>query len=120
MRWILFSGALLGGLSVAFGAFGAHALKNVLDATHLGWWNTGVQYQLWHAVALIALAALPLRGRSLAAALMTAGTIVFAGTLYAMALTDLRWLGAVTPVGGLLMIGGWAVLVWAALRAPQA
>jgi uncharacterized membrane protein YgdD (TMEM256/DUF423 family) len=120
MRWILLSGALLGGLGVALGAFGAHGLRNSLDATRLGWWNTGVQYQLWHAVALLALAALPLPRRGLAAVLMTLGTILFAGTLYVMALTGLRWLGAVTPLGGLLMIGGWATLAWAAFRAPQA
>ena len=120
MRWILLSAALLGGLGVALGAFGAHALKATLDAPRLGWWNTGVHYQLFHAVALLALAALPLPGRGLAAGLMTAGTILFAGTLYVMALTGLRWLGAVTPLGGLLMIGGWAVLAWSAFRMPQA
>lgn len=119
-RWILIAGALLGGVGVALGAFGAHALKSSLDAMRLGWWNTAVQYQLWHAVALVALAALPLPGRGLAAGLMTAGTLVFAGTLYVMALTGLRWLGAVTPIGGLLLIAGWAVLAWAALRMPQA
>jgi len=119
MRWILLSGALLGGLGVALGAFGAHALRSSLDAARLGWWNTAVQYQLWHAVALVALAALPLPGRGLAAALMTIGTILFAGTLYVMALSGLRWLGAVTPIGGLLLIGGWAALAWAALRLPQ-
>ena len=119
-RWILFAGALLGGLGVALGAFGAHALKSSFDATRLGWWNTAVQYQLWHAVALVALAALPLPGRGLAAGLMIAGSLVFAGTLYVMALTGLKWLGAVTPIGGLLLIAGWAALAWAALRMPQA
>ena len=119
-RWILFAGALLGGLGVALGAFGAHALKSSVDAMRLGWWNTAVQYQLWHAVALVALAALPLPGRGLAAGLMIAGTLVFAGTLYVMALTGLRWLGAVTPIGGLLLIAGWGALAWAALRMPQA
>ena len=120
MRWILLASALLGGLGVALGAFGAHALKATLDAVRLGWWNTAVQYQLLHAVALLALAALPLPGRGIAALLMTLGTLLFAGTLYVMALTGLRWLGAVTPVGGLLMIAGWAVLAWSACRSPQA
>ena len=119
-RWILLSGALLGGFGVALGAFGAQALKSSLDSTRLGWWNTAVQYQLWHAVALVALAALPLPGRGLAAGLMIAGSLVFAGTLYVMALTELRWLGAVTPIGGLLLIAGWGALAWAALRMPQA
>lgn len=118
-RHILLAAALLGGLGVGLGAFGAHALKARLDATQLGWWSTAVQYQLVHAVALLALAALPLPGRTLAAAMMTLGTILFAGTLYVMALTGLTWLGAVAPIGGLLMIGGWAALAWAALRAPS-
>lgn len=113
------SGALLGGTGVALGAFGAHALRDTLDAARLGWWNTAVQYQLWHAVALVAMASLPLPGRGLAAALMTIGALIFAGTLYVMALTGLRWLGAVTPIGGLLLIGGWAMLAWAAFSRPQ-
>jgi uncharacterized membrane protein YgdD (TMEM256/DUF423 family) len=119
-RRILLAGALLGGLGVAAGAFGAHALKDALGAARLGWWNTAVQYQMWHAVALLALAALPVPRRGFAAALLVSGTIVFAGTLYIMALTGLRWLGAVTPIGGLLMIAGWAVLAWSAWRIPRA
>jgi uncharacterized membrane protein YgdD (TMEM256/DUF423 family) len=122
-RWILLSGALLAGLGVACGAFGAHALRARLDPVQLGWWNTAVQYQMWHALALVALAGLPLHGRALPASLLASGAIIFAGTLYLMALTDMRWLGAVTPVGGLLMIAGWAILAWRAWRAwrqPQA
>jgi uncharacterized membrane protein YgdD (TMEM256/DUF423 family) len=118
-RRTLLAGALLGGLGVAAGAFGAHVLKDALGAGRLGWWNTAVQYQMCHAVALLALAALPVPRRGLAAALLAWGTIIFAGTLYIMALTGLRWLGAVTPVGGLLMIAGWAVLAWSAWRIPR-
>jgi uncharacterized membrane protein YgdD (TMEM256/DUF423 family) len=118
-RRTLLAGALLGGLGVAAGAFGAHVLKDALGAGRLGWWNTAVQYQMCHAVALLALAALPVPRRGFAAALLVSGTIVFAGTLYIMALTGLRWLGAVTPIGGLLMIAGWAVLAWSAWRIPR-
>ena len=114
---ILAAGALLAALGVALGAFGAHALRDSLDATRLGWWNTAVQWQMWHAVALIAIAAAPLPDRGLPAVLIGTGTLVFAGTLYIMALTGLRWLGAVTPLGGLLMITGWLLLAWYALRA---
>jgi uncharacterized membrane protein YgdD (TMEM256/DUF423 family) len=118
--WILLSGAVLAALGVAFGAFGAHALRDTLDPVRLGWWNTAVQYQMWHAVGLVAIAALPLPRRSAPAMLLAAGTIIFSGTLYVMALTGIRWLGAVTPVGGLLMIAGWTLLAWRALRQRQA
>jgi len=106
------AGALLAGLGVALGAFGAHGLRDTLDARALGWWQTAVDYQMWHAVALIAIVSLrPVRS-GLPAALLGAGTLVFSGSLYAMALTGARWLGAVTPLGGLLMIAGWALLAW--------
>ena len=111
---MLLAGALLGAAGVALGAFGAHGLRNTLDATRLGWWQTAVQYQLWHAVALVAIAALPLPRMGLPALLIGVGTAIFAGTLYAMALGGARWLGAVTPIGGLLMIAGWVTLAWRA------
>ncbi|QPQ56367.1 DUF423 domain-containing protein [Allosphingosinicella flava] len=109
------TGVLLAGTGVMLGAFGAHALKDRLDPAALGWWQTAVQYQMWHAVALVALAGLP--GRlGLPAALLSIGTLVFSGSLYLLALTGLRWLGAVTPVGGLLMIAGWLLLALRAWR----
>ncbi|MFU2488786.1 DUF423 domain-containing protein [Thauera sp. WH-1] len=112
----LLAGALLAALGVALGAFGAHGLRSLLDATALAWWQTAVQYQMWHAIGLIALAALRLRGSLLPAALLAAGTVIFAATLYAMALGGPRWLGAVTPVGGSLMILGWLALAWRVLQ----
>lgn len=115
-RRILAAGAALAGLGVVLGAFGAHGLKSVLDAERLGWWQTGVQYQVWQGLALVALSAAPLDRLRLPAWLLGAGAIVFSFSLYAMALTGWRWLGAVTPFGGLAMILGWAVLVWRALR----
>lgn len=118
-RRILVAGALLAGLGVALGAFGAHGLRAVLDSAALGWWQTAVQYQMWHAVALVALAALPAaHGRP--AFLLGLGTAIFSGSLYLMALMDLRWLGAVTPIGGLLMIAGWLLLAFRALRGAGA
>ena len=110
-RRIALAGALLAATGVACGAFAAHALRP-LGPVRLGWWQTAVQYQMWHAVALIALAALPLPRLGWPAALLALGTTIFAGTLYVMALTDLRWLGAITPIGGLLMIAGWLLIGW--------
>lgn len=118
-RPILIAGALLAGLGVALGAFGAHGLRAMLDAAALGWWQTAVQYQMWHAVALVALAGLPAsHGRP--AFLLTLGTAIFSGSLYLMALTGLRWLGAVTPIGGALMIAGWLLLAYEAIRGARA
>lgn len=115
-RFPLFAGALLAALGVALGAFGAHGLRSLLDASALGWWQTAVQYQMWHAVGLLALGAARLPRSLLPAALLTVGTVVFVGTLYLMALGGPRWLGAVTPIGGSLMILGWVVLAWQVLR----
>jgi uncharacterized membrane protein YgdD (TMEM256/DUF423 family) len=121
-RFSLYVGALLGAIGVGCGAFGAHALKSSLGADQLGWWQTAVQYQLWHALALVALAALPLPRPGRPAAAFALGTVIFSGTLYVMALSGIRWLGAVTPLGGLLLIAGWLLLAWEAwrIRRPSA
>jgi uncharacterized membrane protein YgdD (TMEM256/DUF423 family) len=111
-RSISILGAALAGTGVALGAFGAHSLKTLMSAEALGWWQTAVQYQMWHAIGLLAIGlapAIPTRGP---ARLLAAGTMIFSGSLYAMALSDARWLGAVTPIGGVLMIAGWAFLAW--------
>ena len=119
-RRILLTGSLLAALGVAFGAFGAHGLRDMLDAAALGWWQTAVQWHMWHAVGLVALAAAPWPGLGRAAALIAIGTLVFAGSLYLMALTGARWLGMVTPLGGALMIAGWASVAWSAWRGSRA
>jgi uncharacterized membrane protein YgdD (TMEM256/DUF423 family) len=111
----LVAGALLAAMGIALGAFAAHGLKARLGADALGWWHTGVQYQMWNAIGLVALAAAP--PVRTAALLVLAGTCVFSGSLYLMALTDARWLGAVTPAGGALMIVGWLLAAWRGLRA---
>lgn len=116
-RPILIAGASLALLAVALGAFGAHALEGMLGAKARGWWQTAAHYQMWHAVALVALSALPLRGVRPAALLLGLGTIIFSGSLYAMALGGWRWLGMVTPLGGMLMLAGWLVLAVVGWRA---
>lgn len=114
-RRTLVAGAVLAALGVALGAFGAHGLREVLDERALGWWQTAVDYHMWHAIGLLALGAVP-RRLGLAALLIGAGTLIFSGSLYAMALTGARGLGMVTPVGGLLMIAGWGVAAWRLAR----
>lgn len=101
--------ALSGALAVAAGAFGAHGAS----APAAEWLKTGAQYQLLHAVAALAVLRLDARGPAL---LFVVGGAIFAGTLYLMALGLPRWLGAITPVGGALLIAGWLWLAWTALR----
>jgi uncharacterized membrane protein YgdD (TMEM256/DUF423 family) len=115
-RAILLAAAILGASAVMLGAFGAHALRSTLGAQQLGWWQSATQYQLAHAIALLVIATLPLRRAPLAAACMALGTLIFSGTLYLMALGLPHWLGAITPIGGILLIAGWLVLGWSALE----
>ncbi len=100
----------------ALGAFGAHALKSHLGADALGWWHTGVEYQMWHGLAVLLLGLSGMPWTRTSAWLFAGGVFVFSGTLYAMALGGPTWLGAVTPIGGLAMIAGWTLLAWRALR----
>lgn len=114
-------GALLGALGVALGAFGAHGLKPILTPDMLANFETGVRYHMLHALAMFAAAAVHARASqsrlpALAGWLFVAGIVVFSGSLYVMALTGLRWLGAITPIGGVALIGGWLCLAAAAAR----
>jgi len=118
-RLALVAGALLAATGMALGAFGAHGLRSLLSPEALGWWQTAVQYQMWHAIGLVAVGAAPVAGKRGPAILLAIGTIVFSGSLYAMALSGARWLGAVTPLGGVLMIAGWAWLAWRLAKAPS-
>ena len=105
--------ALLGLLGVAAGAFGAHGLESRISAEQLEWWGTAARYQQIHAVALLVVAwgAGPwTRWRARAAWCFVIGMIIFAGTLYAMALGGPRILGAVTPIGGLALMAGWGLI----------
>ena len=103
-------------LAVALGAFGAHALKETLQANAMAEvWNKAVLYHFVHAIALLVLATLPAASR-VAAALLLAGIVLFSGSLYALALTNMKWLGAITPVGGLCFLAGW---LWLIVRPTQ-
>lgn len=111
-------GAIFAFLAVAGGAFGAHALKGALTDEALGWFETGARYQMYHALALLALAALaprfdvgPLPGW-----LFVGGIVIFSGSLYLLAFTGIRVLGAITPLGGVCFLAGWALLAWQAIR----
>ncbi len=115
-------GALLALLAVALGAFGAHALRATLSQADLATFETGVRYQMYHALALFAVAWAHTRwpGTMVAASgwLFVAGIMIFSGSLYVLVLTGQRWLGAVTPLGGLAFLAGWALLALTAFRAP--
>lgn len=112
--------AVLGFLAVALGAFGAHGLKDRLTPDMLAIYQTAVLYHLVHAVALLGVGILAERAPSTALTgagiAFTAGVLVFSGSLYALAVTGVRILGAVTPFGGLAFLVGWGALVWATLR----
>lgn len=116
-------GALLGLSGVALGAFGAHGLRARLGQEWLTIFEVGVRYQMYHALALFAVAWAMQRWPStallIAGWLFLAGVIVFSGSLYALALTTTRAWGAVTPVGGVLLIAGWACLAWGIVSAPR-
>lgn len=115
-RRLVAVGATLGAVAVTLGAFGAHMLKGRINAEALGWWHTAVEYQMWHAIVALALGLSGLPGARLPAWLFVVGAVIFSGTLYALALGAPGWLGAVTPLGGLALISGWAVLAWRASR----
>lgn len=113
-------GAVLAALGVAAGAFGAHALRARLSPEMLGVFETGVRYHLIHALGLLAVAWAAMRwpGTATNAAgwLFVAGTALFSGSLYALTLSGIRALGAITPLGGVAFIAGWLTLAWAALK----
>ena len=119
-RTFLLVGALAAFLGVALGAFGAHGLRTRLSAEMLTVFETGVRYQMYHALAIliVALAAARLDGWLIRAAgwLFTVGIVLFSGSLYALALSGVTVLGAVTPIGGLAFLAAWACLAVAALR----
>jgi uncharacterized membrane protein YgdD (TMEM256/DUF423 family) len=121
-RFLAASGAISGGLAVVAGAFGAHALRARLEPGLLLVFETGARYQMYHALALFAAAWLAERGAPAQAAwagrLFIVGTVLFSGSLYLLALTGVRTFGAITPLGGVAFIAGWAALALGALRLP--
>jgi len=116
-RWAAI-GAASAGLAVVAGAFGAHALRARLGPDALAVWETAARYQMYHALALLALAASGRHGAAARAAgwAFVAGTVLFCGSLYALASSGVRGLGAVAPIGGAAFVAGWACLAWAVLR----
>jgi len=118
-RTFLLIGALAGFTGVALGAFGAHALRARLSPEMLSVFETGVRYQMYHALAVIATGLIVARSGGwlfvTAGWLFTAGIVLFSGSLYLMTLTGKRALGAVTPLGGLLLLAGWVAIVTSAL-----
>jgi uncharacterized membrane protein YgdD (TMEM256/DUF423 family) len=119
-RALLALGAGLGCLGVALGAFGAHALKARLSPDLATIYQTGVQYHLVHALAMVAVGLWldrhPSNAAMAAGWLFAAGVVLFSGSLYALALSGVRALGAVTPFGGVAFLAGWVALAWAAWR----
>jgi uncharacterized membrane protein YgdD (TMEM256/DUF423 family) len=120
-RVFLTVGALSAFVAVAAGAFGAHGLKSRLSAEMLNAFEVGVRYQMYHAFALIVTAwaqsRWPTAQLTLGGWLFIAGTLLFSGSLYLLSLTGLKWLGAITPLGGLAFLTGWLCLAWAAWKA---
>ena len=108
--WIVL-GSCLAALAIALGAFGAHGLKSKVSSEDLIIFETGVRYQIYHSIALIILGVisytLPSLQLSIIGYLFTFGILIFSGSLYVLVLTDLRWFGAITPIGGLCFIFGW-------------
>lgn len=108
--------ALLGVTGVALGALGAHALADSFGPGQAATFETAVRYQVWHALAILALCAITTPGSRSAGWLMAAGAALFSGSLYLLVLADAKWAGPITPVGGVLMIAGWVVLLVAFAR----
>ena len=118
-RTFLLAGAVAGLIAVGFGAFGAHGLRGRLTPDMLAVFETGVRYHMYHALALLLTAGLMPRmpGKAIVAAgwLFTAGIVLFSGSLYLLAITGVTILGAITPIGGVAFLAGWASLVIASL-----
>lgn len=121
LRAPLICGALFALLAVMAGAFGAHGLRDVISERSLEVFQTAVTYQVYHSLALILVAILPIAGLSrhllgIAAGFFIAGILLFSGSLYLLVLTDMRWVGPVTPVGGLGFMVGWILVAISGFR----
>lgn len=121
-RLFVLLGALGMASAIALGAFGAHALRARVEPADLAIWQTGVQYHLVHALGLFVVAFIAESWPEITAirwvgGLMVAGMLLFSGSLYLLVLSGLRWLGAVTPVGGIAFIAAWSLLAWKIWRA---
>ena len=113
MKWVLCA-AVLGAIAVAAAAFGAHGLRDRLQPEQVAAWTTAAHYQLLHSAVILALGLFEMtseRSARVPASLFTGGVILFSGSIYLLTLTGLRFLGPVTPVGGLCLIAGWLSLL---------
>ena len=115
----IFIAAISGFLSVALGAFGAHALKSRLDSHYLDVWSTAVSYQMYHSLALLCVALLLMKWPDTRALNVSGygfciGMLIFSGSLYLLCLTGIKWLGAITPIGGVAFLIAWVCLAYAA------
>lgn len=122
-RTILIAASILGLLAVVLGAMGAHALEKVLDPDQLDSFKTAVRYQMWHTLALVALFSMydHIKHARTVAAFWFSGVLLFSGSIYLLSMQslwklDLSWLGPITPLGGMLMITGWVILLIAAFK----
>lgn len=122
-RYLFSLGALFAGLAVAAGAFGAHSLKSILDASMLTVFETGTRYQMYHGLGLCLIGLVtersPNRQFIVAGWLFVIGILLFCGSLYALSLSGIRWLGALTPLGGAAFIAGWGSLGWHLWRSER-
>lgn len=126
MKGSIISGAVHGFLAVSLGAFGAHALENVLDEYGQGIWDTAVQYQMFHAAALVLIGILmsaklfgEVKQLKTAMICLNLGVVFFSGTLYTLALTGIGKLGAITPIGGVLFLIGWVMVIVATVKSAK-
>ena len=119
-KFFFSAGAVAAFVGVALGAFGAHSLKTKLSPDMLAIFEVGVRYQMYHALGLFAVAwaitRWPEANVNAAGWAFIVGILIFSGTLYLLSVTGLRWLGAITPIGGLAFLAGWAILVWSINR----
>ncbi|MFJ7374621.1 DUF423 domain-containing protein [Lysinibacillus capsici] len=123
MKRFIVTGALHGLLAVAFGAFGAHALKEILDEYSQGIWETAVQYQMFHATGLLIIGLLmsskllgEVKQLNLAGIFFNLGIVFFSGSLYVLAISGIKVLGAITPIGGVLFLAGWLLIILTAIK----
>jgi uncharacterized membrane protein YgdD (TMEM256/DUF423 family) len=119
-RHFLGVGALSAFIAVAAGAFGAHALRDIVPADRLATWETAARYQMYHALGMMVVAYLAAQKDAgparLAGWLFVGGTILFSGSLYLLTLTGILWLGAITPLGGVAFLAGWLAIAWSVWR----
>lgn len=121
-RLALIIGGAYGLLAVAAGAFGAHALEGGVEADMLAVWHTAATYQMYHAIVLVVLgvwASRSTKAQAAAVACFTIGVLIFSGSLYLLVSTEARWLGAVTPIGGVLLMAGWGCVMGAGIATAR-